>query len=253
MNKIRDIDIRKEYLRQFPEEFNEIFVNEYSLGKNIADMISVKDGYIHIYEIKSETDTTSRLRKQISTYKKLADKITLIVHKKHLHELLPIDGIKPKEIDLSGLRLIVAEKSGQTIQFTEMQPQGLFKPKVEFILQNCWRDDILRIAYYLKIIPKIGGSKYLVMEKLKGKVKLEDAKKALIARLKLSYIKTCFRCNSQLVRNTSSNKTYVEHEKSFLKLIKSRTFRVTETEKFQQCFKCGHEQNKIRTKQKYLI
>lgn len=61
-----------------------VVYNEFRLGKAIADL-SIFNGASHAYEIKTELDNKSRLDQQINEYKKIFNKVTLIVPEEQLH------------------------------------------------------------------------------------------------------------------------------------------------------------------------
>ncbi|MGB3751088.1 MAG: sce7726 family protein [Arcobacteraceae bacterium] len=63
-----------------------IAVPEVSLPSSVADIL-VTNGDIHIYEIKSKSDTLARLEKQINDYKKFAHKVTVVVDEKFISKL----------------------------------------------------------------------------------------------------------------------------------------------------------------------
>lgn len=67
-----------------------IAVPEVSVCNSVADMLVI-DQDIHIYEIKSAKDTLQRLPKQIESYKKCANKITLILDEKFLQKIDNLD------------------------------------------------------------------------------------------------------------------------------------------------------------------
>lgn len=66
---------------------NYIAVPEVTILGNIADML-VTNGDIHIYEIKSKVDSLKRLPKQIQTFKKYANKVTVVADEKFIPKLL---------------------------------------------------------------------------------------------------------------------------------------------------------------------
>lgn len=67
-----------------------IAVPEVSLPNSVADIL-VTNGDIHIYEIKSKTDSLVRLEKQINDYKKFAHKVTVVVDDKFVDKLETLD------------------------------------------------------------------------------------------------------------------------------------------------------------------
>ena len=63
-----------------------IAVPEISLPGSVADLL-VTNGDIHIYEIKSKSDSLSRLKKQIESYKKHAHRVTVVADTKFIKKL----------------------------------------------------------------------------------------------------------------------------------------------------------------------
>jgi len=67
-----------------------IAVPEVSLPNSVADIL-VTNGDIHIYEIKSKSDSLVRLEKQIHDYKKFAHKVTVVADEKFMSKLDTLD------------------------------------------------------------------------------------------------------------------------------------------------------------------
>ncbi|MHB1664246.1 MAG: sce7726 family protein [bacterium] len=82
-NKIK-IALYKIIFKQF--KYGYIAVPEVTIAGNIADMLVV-NGDIHIYEIKSKTDSLKRLPKQVETFSKYANKVTIVAHEKFIYKL----------------------------------------------------------------------------------------------------------------------------------------------------------------------
>lgn len=80
------------YKKIFSPEHNHsyIAVPEVSIAGNVADIL-VTNGDIHVYEIKSKTDSLTRLPKQIETFKKYANKVTVVSHEKFISKLIEKD------------------------------------------------------------------------------------------------------------------------------------------------------------------
>lgn len=64
----------------------QFIVPEVFIGKAIADILVV-NGDIHIYEIKSKSDSLNRLENQIIRYKECANKVTVVVDEKFVSKL----------------------------------------------------------------------------------------------------------------------------------------------------------------------
>ena len=67
-----------------------IFANEllFSSNKRRADLVCISKKILTAFEIKSNSDNTSKLDKQIEDYIKTFDKVFIITTKKHLNQIL---------------------------------------------------------------------------------------------------------------------------------------------------------------------
>jgi hypothetical protein len=92
MGKLKDSDIRKVLMEQLLDEYggdpDTKIVNEMGIlhGQTRVD-IAVINGILHGYEIKSESDTLSRLPSQMDDYNKVFDRVTIVVSSKYLDEV----------------------------------------------------------------------------------------------------------------------------------------------------------------------
>ena len=62
-------------------------LNELKIGKSIADLVFI-NGEVKIFEIKTDLDTLNRLEAQLADYKKIAEKIYIVVSSKHINSIL---------------------------------------------------------------------------------------------------------------------------------------------------------------------
>jgi hypothetical protein len=83
-NRIK-ISLYRKLFKELKKDY--IAVPEVTILGNIADML-VTNGDIHIYEIKSKVDSLKRLPKQIQTFKKYANKVTVVADEKFIAKLL---------------------------------------------------------------------------------------------------------------------------------------------------------------------
>ncbi|MEJ8546417.1 sce7726 family protein [Brevibacillus borstelensis] len=97
MEKLKDADVREVLLGKLQlkhgEEPDTLIINEMGvcLGQSRVD-IAVVNGVIHGYEIKSESDTLSRLPSQMDDYNKVFDKVTIVTANEYLdkvNEMVP--------------------------------------------------------------------------------------------------------------------------------------------------------------------
>jgi hypothetical protein len=70
-----------------------IVIPEISVCNSVADMIEIDDD-IHIYEIKSAKDSFQRLSSQINSYKKCANRITLVIDEKFIPKINTLENIE---------------------------------------------------------------------------------------------------------------------------------------------------------------
>lgn len=92
---MRDVDIRLELKNTLLKKHytckDTKVVNELPVGYGDAIIdIAVINGSLHGYEIKSEYDTLNRLPRQIASYSKTFDFVTIVTAAKHLNHLIPI-------------------------------------------------------------------------------------------------------------------------------------------------------------------
>lgn len=69
-------------------------LNEFKIGKSIADLILI-NGEVKLFELKTELDTLLRLEAQLEDYRKVVEKVYIVVSYKH------IDSIKNRYKDTS--------------------------------------------------------------------------------------------------------------------------------------------------------
>lgn len=68
---------------------NTIALNEFSIGKSIADFVLL-NGEARIYEIKTELDNLEKLDKQIGDYCQFGDKVYIVTNSKHINKLIEL-------------------------------------------------------------------------------------------------------------------------------------------------------------------
>jgi hypothetical protein len=94
---MRDLDVRKalhrKVLKEHHGDTNTLVIDELGLRHGACRVdIAVVNGYLHGFEIKSDSDTLERLPAQIAVYNTVLDRATLVVGEKHAskaQELLP--------------------------------------------------------------------------------------------------------------------------------------------------------------------
>lgn len=117
---MRDRDIRlalhRTVFREHHGDPNTLVVEELGLrhGQCRID-IAVVNGYLHGFEIKSDSDTLERLASQVRVYSAVLDRATLVVGERHLHDA---EAALPK---WWGIKLATAGSRGG-IEFQQYRP-----------------------------------------------------------------------------------------------------------------------------------
>ena len=72
------------------QKYDDVIINELTLSrfKRRADLVVANASGLHVYEIKSEADSLSRLEGQIEEYKKYFNKVTIVCHKRHTSKVI---------------------------------------------------------------------------------------------------------------------------------------------------------------------
>jgi len=92
MDKLKDSDIREVLLSElenvYKGHFDTKIINELGIlyGKSRVD-VAVVNGIRHGYEIKSESDTLTRLPRQMVYYNEVFNKMTIVVAKAYLQQV----------------------------------------------------------------------------------------------------------------------------------------------------------------------
>lgn len=144
--KSTDREIRKALykgtLSKLKEKFTETkIIEELGLcqGEVRIDLVAV-NGYLHGFEIKSESDDLRRLPTQIKYYNKILDTITIVIGNKHFGKI--------KEIIPEWWGIIVAEKklpNKKIILSQERDCKINTKVDAMFLVQLLWKDEVIDI------------------------------------------------------------------------------------------------------------
>ncbi|AFE57667.1 sce7726 family protein [Rahnella aceris] len=92
---MRDIDVRRavhsKILKEHHKDPDTLIIDEFvmNLGASRAD-ITVINGLMHGYELKSKSDNLVRLPSQVEFYSSVMDKVTLVVSECHAHAAIKI-------------------------------------------------------------------------------------------------------------------------------------------------------------------
>lgn len=141
--KVSDRDIRTPLLKSLEKEHGNYsdtrIIEELGLCQGSARVdVAVVNGYLHGYEIKSESDSLKRLPAQVDYYSKVLDRVTLVASESHISK---VEKLIP---DWWGV--CVAQRNRGTISLkpvrgdadnSEVDPYAL--------VQLLWRDEALNI------------------------------------------------------------------------------------------------------------
>lgn len=154
---MHDIDIRIKikttYLKKYYSDSDSKVVDEFSVSIGDARMdIAVINGFLHGYEIKSESDTLYRLANQITIYSKTFDYLTIVTGQKHLESVI-------NEVP-SWWGVIVASKNKTN---NGIRLKALRKPKKNVyvdslsLAQLLWRNEAIDVLKSIGIIKGLSG------------------------------------------------------------------------------------------------
>lgn len=183
MAAIRDIDIRealhKGELKGFHDDENSKVIEELGImwGSNRAD-IAVVNGKLWCYEIKSEADSFYRLEQQLEAYNRVFDKISLVIHDKHLDKFKKLR--LPKHIGT----YIVSGKRGQLSIQERRKPAFNHKVDAYSLAHLLWREESVEILQAKGIRGVSSLKRQLLCSKLAEELPLEDLKTEVRSSLK---------------------------------------------------------------------
>lgn len=82
--KVAKAELYRHLVEKHPES---VIVPEVTFLRRRADFVVINDYDLHVFEIKSEVDNLSRLKKQIEEYKRFSSKVTLVIHSNKLKSI----------------------------------------------------------------------------------------------------------------------------------------------------------------------
>ena len=210
--KIRDIDIRIAFMKRnmkFFEQENIEFCNEYGINStNVVDLagFDFKNNIFYGFEIKSEQDNTDRLYKQLNSYITFFNFVYVLVHEKHLKEVLDIVGAHQQ---FSKVGIIAVSKD---LQFKEIRRAKKYSQIYFMFINNLDLEEVRILAAEHGI--NLEGSKKQLLGTLRRHVSLEEVFKGIQSKLRKYRSWRCPCCNSKLYYNKKNGHV---------------------------CFKCGYE------------
>ena len=116
-----------------------VFIEELGLCRGQVRVdLSVVNGLLHGYEIKSDRDSFRRLRGQVELYGKVLDRATLVVGERHLDEAF--DNVP------EWWGILLAHRSAKGLQLKTMRsPRSNPKKDPRALVELLWLDDALAL------------------------------------------------------------------------------------------------------------
>jgi hypothetical protein len=131
--KILDPQIREALFTYLEAETVKIRVmDEFNLGDSRADFLAVTDGILTGYEIKSDSDSYTRLKTQTRDYSRYCDYCYAVVGKSHQ------SGIVARVPDFWGV-IIVEDEGGiilRRLREAKLSPEVTFQNKLDLLWKN---------------------------------------------------------------------------------------------------------------------
>ena len=179
-NKYREGDMKAlliEFLMSKKDFSNEsLIINELTVDKysRRADLVLIKKNELHVYEIKSDTDSLVRLDGQVSKYLDFFDKVTIVVTPKHTKNALSLLPHQVEVIEICAGRLKIIRRGKKIIN----------KRKESFISMMT-RVELKTLASKNNLAT--GSYNRKDLEKLMKKIPVSDLRNHAISCLKKKY------------------------------------------------------------------
>lgn len=162
-----DIDIREAMFDYLDDLFIKYrILEEKTMGKSRADLLMVIDGSIIGFEIKSDSDTYERLKRQTKDYDKYCNMNYIVVgksHEKHVEKYVP---------KYWGIYSVALTASGYTVDLIR---EAIMNPrcKIQEQLKWLWKEELGHILAINKMPKYKQKSKKFIHEKLLEKVEVD--------------------------------------------------------------------------------
>lgn len=205
--QIKDIDIRKEFIRRNLKFFKSTtFVNEMGINsKNIVDLAALdfNKNILYGFEIKSEADNLKRLPKQLSTYSTFFNIVYVVAHEKHTQQIFNFFEANPFTSSMGYIEVT------SDLEFTELRKASYKEPRFDSFIRNLDTEE-------LEMICESKGqyqgweSKGLLVDKLKRNVTMEEVYEHLNNKVKRYYYRKCPMCGSTLYYNKKNRNGHKE-------------------------------------------
>mgnify|MGYP003304964064 CR=1 FL=1 len=209
MGKLRDIDIRKEFIKRNLKFFKSTtFVNEMGINsKNIVDLAALdfNNNIFYGFEIKSEVDSLKRLPKQLSTYSTFFNIVYVVAHEKHTKSILNFLDTNSFTQSMGYIEV------NSDLNFKEIRKAKFVKPRFDSFIRNL---DLEELSSLCESKGQFLGweSKGMLVDKVKRLVNIEEVYEHMYNKVKRYFYKRCPKCGSTLYYN---KKNRYGHKESF--------------------------------------
>jgi hypothetical protein len=170
---LKDEDIRRQLLLELAGSPHREEVGVYD---SVVDVLSYGDDGLHGYEIKSDADTLSRLPKQMASYGRGFERVTLVVGRRlsetALEQIPQWWGVK-----------IAAAEPTEGVVLDDLRPSEL-NPTLRLpgYLGLLWRAELEALAVRLGVARGVrGGSRRVLLARLRESLTLEAARTHVLA------------------------------------------------------------------------
>lgn len=177
-SEIRSI-LRSQLSKKHASKSRTVFIEELGLCRGQVRVdLSVVNGLLHGYEIKSDRDSLRRLSGQVELYGKVFDRATLVVGERHLAEAL--DKV-PK-----WWGVLVARRSAKGLQLKTMRsPRSNPKKDPRALVELLWLDDALAMLEERDAARGYRGkARWIVWDRVCELCSLDEIAKAVRTQLK---------------------------------------------------------------------
>lgn len=177
--KLRDRDVRQavlsQVLREHRRDPNVRIVEELGLehGTTRVD-IAVINGFLHGYELKSESDNLLRLPHQVESYGRCLDRVTIVVSTHHVQPALEIIpnwwGVK-----------VASTGSRGAVQVDTLRPlQSNPAPSLLHMARLLWREEVIALLQESGAQPvELKGNRASLYERLVEKMPATELRRAI--------------------------------------------------------------------------
>ena len=156
-----------------------VFIEELGLCRGQVRVdLSVVNGLLHGYEIKSDRDSLRRLNNQVELYGKVFDRATLVVGERHLAEAL--DNVP------AWWGILLAHRSANKLQIkTVRSPRSNPKKDPRALVELLWLDDALALLEERDAARGYRGkARWIVWDRVCELCSLNEIAKAVRTQLK---------------------------------------------------------------------